>query len=70
MSNDGATPDRKDVNETATNDPCIRFRLNAEGGHDKIAMGKHAWQWKDLLVMRVCSTCGVERPFKGRFLDQ
>lgn len=68
MSN-GETPEREDVNE-ATQDPCIRFRLNADGGHDKVAMGKHAWIWKDLLVMRVCTTCGVERPFTKRFDGQ
>lgn len=70
MSN-GATPERSDISEAVNNDPCIRFRLNeTTGNHDKIAMGKHAWVWEDLLVMRVCTTCGVKKPFTKRFEGQ
>lgn len=65
MANDGATPDREDIPEQANNDPCIRFM-----GEEKVAMGKHSWIWEDLLKMRVCTTCGVRRPFTKRFEGQ
>lgn len=67
MSNSGATPERSDISETATSDPCIRFvqETNDAGElvHVKKRMGRHACIWEDLLVMKVCATCGDRKPF-------
>lgn len=68
--NSGATPDRDNINESTSNDPCVRFVKNTEGVHEKIAMGKHSWIWEDLLKVRVCGTCGERREWTKRFQGQ
>jgi len=74
MSTNGATPDREDVTVAENSDPCIRFvkEPNEEGElvPTKKRMGKHHWEWEDLLKMRVCTTCGERRPFTKRFEGQ
>jgi hypothetical protein len=68
--NDGATVVPNDGREIGgNNDPCVRYVKDAEGVAQKTAMGAHKWLWEDLLRMRVCSTCGVRRPFTGRFQE-
>lgn len=62
-------------NSVAENsDPCIRHVLEKNEAGETVpvrkVMGKHSWQWEDLLKMKICSTCGVRRPFVRRFEGQ
>lgn len=34
-------------------------------GMECMGRWKHYWIWEDLLVMKVCPTCGARKPFIG-----
>ena len=58
-TNTGATPERQDVPKI----PSEVCPMHPAGG-------RHYWHWKDLLKVRVCSTCAEERVWTKRFAGQ